>query len=315
MLNAPINRLEHHRCLYFEELWKRHCGLPCTTYSFAIDGQMASDAYLIAKTLNQLHRMPRYIVYGIVPRDLMNNGLASPSSTGTFKYLRNVIDLSDWDLSAHSSAEEKRDYVLSKCSALASGKTHFLTVGRQLQSALFDKLFGPTDAEEVHTMQPLRDLATFHNPDDHGSNEGWVFPTRTCLTLPAKDLDIYRLNYLPLRPDHYKLELLFFERLLSLTERTGTRLIVVNMPLPSDHLAILPTSVYENYLESVRSLANRHHASFVDMNNATMFTNDSFRDSAHLNALGAQRLLDHLTPNVALDLQLARESKLETATY
>jgi len=57
------------------------------SFSWALGGENASDAYMIASTMMSGAKKPRLVIYGIAPRDLLDNNVKSPVSTDIFRYL------------------------------------------------------------------------------------------------------------------------------------------------------------------------------------------------------------------------------------
>ncbi|MBC7996571.1 MAG: hypothetical protein IAF58_01415, partial [Leptolyngbya sp.] len=77
------NEVKHFRSACVQDFLSTDLGKQISCFSFAIAGQMASDAYVITRTMLNGEKRPRAIVYGIAPRDLIDNTLPSAASTET----------------------------------------------------------------------------------------------------------------------------------------------------------------------------------------------------------------------------------------
>jgi len=86
----------HHKSLFFEDKFGKYTGgQKVSTYNFALPGEMPSDAALITKFLLKGQKAPKVLVYGVGPRDFIDNTLPSPAATDPFRYLSRFGDWSD----------------------------------------------------------------------------------------------------------------------------------------------------------------------------------------------------------------------------
>src|SRR5215469_1826845 len=63
-----------------------------TVVNCAVQGAMASDYYMLARTLFRDDRQPKAVVVGVSPRDFIDNKLPAASSTETFRLLAQFVD-------------------------------------------------------------------------------------------------------------------------------------------------------------------------------------------------------------------------------
>ncbi|MFN8550619.1 MAG: hypothetical protein U0103_03945 [Candidatus Obscuribacterales bacterium] len=115
-LHKAQNVSLHHTSSCLQDDLQAKLGYKPHTFSFAIAGQMASDAYAIASTLLRGKDKPTTIVYGIAPRDFMDNTLTNVTTTETFRYLARVGDLSKTFAAAKPSFFEVMDRGLENIS-------------------------------------------------------------------------------------------------------------------------------------------------------------------------------------------------------
>src|SRR5579885_3144617 len=90
--SVALDGSKHHKSIFFEEKFKQYSGEKVDSFNFALPGEMPSDAFLITKFLLRDEHRPHVIVYGVGPRDFMDNLLPSPSATDPFRYLSRFGD-------------------------------------------------------------------------------------------------------------------------------------------------------------------------------------------------------------------------------
>lgn len=294
-LNSPQNPVNHHRSYYLEKLLKEQDGQNCQTYSLAIGGQMASDAYVLTRTLLKDRHKPNTIVYGVAPRDFVNNGLHSPATTETYRYMARIGDLSDLNWQALRSFEEKRDYLLGQASSLYKNRLDFLTLRDQSTRTLLQAT-GRSDLNEILTPAKLRSLARLTVPDDNAPNEIRYYPYTEGEKQSLNDLDVYRVCYLPFKEKEYKAQLNYFQQLMSFCRQNNINMVIVNMPISPENIAILPQGFYDRFKTDIANISREENARYIDLGDKTNFPVQAnwFRDSAHLNGYGAMRFLETL---------------------
>ena len=89
---------------------------------------------------------------------------------------------------------------------------------------------------------------------------------------------------------HFIEQASYLEKVLSTSKHLSTRVVLVNMPLTSENMRLMPAGVYDSYLSEVRYLAGKYDADVLDLNGAKLFPKQDFSDTAHLNGLGGEKL-------------------------
>lgn len=305
---GPLSRTDHNRWTHFEHALSQRIGVPISTFTFAVDGMMASDACLVCQNLVTSQRTPKCIVYGIAPRDFINNALLYPSTTETFKYLRHRLPGASFALYRDSPPEEQRDFCLGRILPIIANRQQILGEYSRCAAAFSGNVFATNDADEVRTPPSIREMFYTQSPDDHGVNESWITATTASFTGSPHDLDLYKISYVPFDKKKYELQLSYFDRMLRAFHSRGTSVIVVNMPITQVNSSLLPAGVYPQYTSDVKRLCASNEAKFINMNDASMFSPNMFRDSVHLNALGAIKLADQLSKQFVMPQSLAHTS-------
>jgi hypothetical protein len=299
-LHKPQNVSLHHKSVCLQDNLKRSTNSQIRTFSFAIAGQMASDAYVISSTLLSGKSKPTTIIYGIAPRDFMDNMLTNVTTTETFRYLSRVGDLSNIATSARPSLWEATESALGKVSFLYQHKTD-LAYLQQCGIKSFLKIFAHGDLEDYRVPFELRKIAMKEMPEEIASNETLVCPYGDPPVPYLDNLNEYRQRYAHLNKQMFADQVSFLERLLKYGRAQKINVVLVNMPLTADNVATMPPGFYQNYLSTISKLASTYDSKLIDLNQQGMFNRGYFADSAHLNGLGGIRFFTLLSDALTTD--------------
>ena len=302
-LNQPQNVAFHHRSLVFEDLLEKKTGTKVNTFAFALGGQMASDAYALTSTLLRNDDQPKAIIYGIAPRDFMDNTLASPASTETFRYMSRLGGMEDVAWQSRSSFWEQVEFAFARISALYDHKLDFVYLQNKYVKDMLGCCPAFKDLESVHTPFALRKLALLELPEDQGPNDLMILPFKKEEYKFVDNLDEYRMRYRAFKPKLFELQLSFLERMLKFCHERGTAVFLVNMPLTEENVKLMPPGFYDNYKQRISNLASKYGADVVDLNNADVFGKELFADSVHMNGAGGVRFFRELAEKTGVKAQ------------
>jgi hypothetical protein len=303
-LGFPQNVVLHHQSAYLQKLMREKSQRDIQTFSFAICGQMASDAYAITRVLLKGDKQPQTIIYGIAPRDLMDNTLASPASTETFRYLSRVGDLSDIAYEARPSMWDAIDCTLGRISFLYEHKLDLIYLETKYVKQIM-KMTGYGDLENVHTPVYVRQLAMLDLPEDTGPNEILISSYRTNPEPYRDNLHEYAVRYRQFNRKLFNQQLGYLQGLLQICKNRHIQLILVNMPLTQDNLNLMPQGFYQSYLNTVSDIATKYGGNVLDLNDTKIFPKEDFADSAHLNGQGGMHFFEVLSDRLAASTSLS----------
>jgi hypothetical protein len=292
--HTPQNVSLHHKSSCLQDDLARKTGSKPQTFSFAIAGQMASDAYAISSTLLNGHYKPTTIVYGIAPRDFMDNTLTNVTTTETFRYLSRVGDLSKTIAATKPSFWDAIDNSVAKVSFLYQHRVD-LMCWQQRTSKLLLESFGQRNLDSYHVPFELRRIAMKELPEDVASNETMVCPYGDPPVPYLDNLGEYRQRYAHMNQKMFKSQIGYLEQLLQYSKEQKINIVLVNMPLTADNVATMPTGFYQNYLSEISELSSKYDSKLIDLNLPGLFNRGYFADSAHLNGLGGMRFFDLLS--------------------
>lgn len=293
-LHKAQNVSLHHTSSCLQDDLQAKLGYKPHTFSFAIAGQMASDAYAIASTLLRGKDKPTTIVYGIAPRDFMDNTLTNVTTTETFRYLARVGDLSKTFAAAKPSFFEVMDRGLENISFIYKHRVDLLCMQQHAFKSLLEGI-GHRNLDTYKVPFELRRIALKDLLEDVASNETMVCPYGDPPVPYLDNLAEYRQRYAHMNARMFKNQLGYLEQLLQYGKEQKINVVLINMPLTSDNVALMPPGFYQNYLTQIQTLSAKYDSKLIDMNLPGTFNRGYFADSAHLNGLGGMRFFDLLS--------------------
>lgn len=294
-LNKTQDAVYHHRSYYLEHLMQKKLNQDVRTFSMAIGGQMASDAYAIASTLFNRKQKPEVIVYGIAPRDFIDCMFLDPSSTETYRLMSRAGNAELKRLAGHKSMWNCMDDTLQYACFIYDRRVDFVDMGQRWSRALLSAVSGIRDGGALKSSSTLRAEVMPGLPEDTPPNAWLVGPYDPRNTPFRDNLTEYKRRYSLFRPSVYETQIGFFERFLRYCHDNGIQVVLVNMPLTPENISILPDGLYTRYLSDVSKLAARYQARLEDFNEPGLFSHSCFADSVHVNGYGAERFVELLS--------------------
>lgn len=297
--NEQVDGAMHHKSIFFESKFKEYAGSNVSTFNFALPGEMPSDAYLITRFLLKDEKRPDVIVYGVGPRDFMDNLLPSPRATDPFRYLSRFGDYHDrigliapeWD--GRLAYEMGRAlYPLGNCDSIGTSMT------RKAES-IVASVFPQIEAGD-HAKRRL--LLPDYHPFEIQPNECWFRPTNDKNRPGFTDnIDEYRKRYKKLKWDTFLSQMNFLADILNISKERGIHVVVVAMPITDINRKLISDEAWNAYKTSLSALAKSKDASFVDLYETNAFPLSDFGDTVHLHSGGGKRLLDMLAQRMSKD--------------
>lgn len=302
-LNKTLDYTSHHRSVYTEDQIEKRLGVGnARCFNFAMPGGMVSDDWMIVESLMKGDRKPKVIVLGLTARDFIDNKVRHAGTTPVFEYLSKSIDMEPVLDLAWPQLADRKDYLIGKIAYLWEVKPAVQALlsdaarafandmcltsgGAQFSDSQLEKLL----AADVSTN--LERGMMVERPDTH----------KDFIDNTVEYADRYRDRHDSL----FKAQRLFFEKLLASAKERDIRVLVLNMPLTTLNVKMLPAGVYDEYLATVRDAANRYGFAFADLHDDTRFPSSVFYDTVHLNANGGQRLVDAIVDEFGRDKSIA----------
>jgi len=294
---VQVDGAKHHKSIFFESKFKEYSGNSVNTYNFALPGEMPSDAFLITKFLLKNEKRPDVIVYGVGPRDFMDNLLPSPKATDPFRYLSRLGDYNERiDLIA-PKWEERMSYEMGRAIyPLGQSENIMTSLSRGFNSflvATFPKV-------KPSSVDKRRGLLPEYHPFEIHPQECYFRP-QTDKERPAfvDNIDEYRKRYKTLKWETFLSQMQFLTDIIDTANQRGTHVVVVAMPITDINRNLISDNAWNEYKTRLEKLAHSKGATYIDMYATKAFPLSDFGDTVHLHSGGGARLLDMLAKELA----------------
>jgi hypothetical protein len=300
-LNRRIDRRLHNRSVLLENLVQKRFSRKVTTASLSIPGSHCSDVATLAANLLQAPRLPELVIFGIAPRDVMDNSLPAPYSTQTYHLMEKLNTPREIEDAGRPRMAEKIGFAMNHILGHLFPTYRFqeeLALGfrRLVKNELDCVLASSEDCNEERKAE-----LGFKIGDGDCTTPRYSVPNGT--SPERQDLsECYRCVYNPVNESSYKLQLQFLGNFMDSCRKHGVKVLLVNMPLRKDSFDLMPTGFYERYVTDVRESAEHYGATFADLSTDREFCESDFIDQVHLSGQAAPKFLVQLADYLPLCL-------------
>lgn len=272
-------------------------GIDADVVSLATAGQFVSDTYLIVdKYLRD--KKPQILIYGVAPRDFMDDTSGGLALTSVFDEVVGVEDFNKISALFFNTFEERLDFVLNRSTYLYRKRGRYQTKFQDNFAKLVAKVMGDpqTKVSVSGSNDPLAGFLLAGNRD-----EIWT-----------KSIEEYGRRYRYFNEQQFNKQKDCFRALLTLCKERNIKLYVMAMPLTADNRKLMPAGFYDRYISFVRQATENASVPFSDLNRG--YVDNDFYDTVHLNGLGGEKFLTTVGAVVSAKTSLAR-SKPSNPTY
>jgi len=295
---------DHYRSRYFEHALQARSRRSARTFDFSLPGEMPSDAYLITDFLLKGDKCPKVIVYGLGPRDFMDNLLPSPSSTDPFRNLARFGDVSPISARAMPGWLERINFELGKVFYLYGRKTDIMARADALAVKSLDGLVPEPAGGKKFSIDSRRSLLPLYLPEQLCRGEAYFRPTTTNERPQFFDnLNEYRSRYCHVKWDTFVSQLEFLSDTLELAKSRGVHVVLVAMPITDLNRSLIQDYAFNAYLRSIKAIASAQGATFVNLYASPAFSRADFGDTVHLHSGGGKKLLDLISEALCNDAE------------
>lgn len=288
---------------YLQDNLSRIINQRLNVFNLSCYGCMASEAYLLLSRSIDDGRKPKYVFYGIAPRDFVDNTVPPVGQTPVYEVLadwRCLNDIFTRDLQVSQIGDLFVRYIWYYYRVKADYRT-FLTA---VSCDFFNHpatLFEATTRKS--TLQNKEEIA---RPMTATQSKRLMQNTTgsVCTALEARESKAkpqwvdnsseYNSRYNPPNFQRYQQELSYFERLNKLCQDKQVKLVVFNMPLMDNNKNLLDKELYDRYLTDTKHLAQQFGQTYINLDTKETYKQIDYLDSAHLNASGGKKLQDNL---------------------
>lgn len=274
----------------------------------AVAASIMSDQYLILKKYLDSGKTPQLIVCGIAPRDFLDNLRQDPEKTPTYSILADLTcikDLLDQKRSKEGISNFAFGYFSEVYKYRADYKTFLAGLASRVSGHPVD-LYTATHAGKGEPesqgagvlAEPKVDAGVLDNSK----------PVYTARPNNLFDLKEYERIYLPVNNKVFKLQISYLDRFLALAKSHDIPVVLVEMPVTQENLALLPAGIKQRFATKIAELATRYDAKLITTNNRLSFGKEDFEDSVHLNTAGGIKLFSFVADQIGQDRALASRS-------
>jgi len=287
--------------------------------TMTVPAAMVSDSKLLLSKLIQHGKAPKMVVYGISPRDFIDNLIPPIGGTPTFKALGDLSDLCAIG-PAHLAPDIAQNLVVYSLSNYYRVRNDFRVLALEWSSKAFNR---PRDlSESVSWQQTEAEHATVRAPVGApvGAAAGAAVGATAnhsksspigSLTRQQQMVD-YGLRYNPPNWKRFDQELQQFVDLVHLCQAKHIDLVVVNMPITPENKALIDAKLYARYLDEVTRCTSTQNVRFIDFQDSLPVSKADYLDTVHLNGQGGQKFQDALAPLLAARLRVLTEHAPKT---
>ncbi len=294
-----------------------------TVFNAARRGLMVTDALLMEDRLMRKPLLPKVLIYGVSPRDFTDSLMWNERTTEPFQYYFGLSNAIRYGESFASSWQERLELLAGETMPLYSARK---TIASVIEKKIACRLPTPETLQpsialsdqdiNAKRIERLRSDAVF----DYEAAFMSTTVQRNAAALLEKRHDEtaiwqasiwqYTMRYFLLDRRRFGRQSKAFRNLLKIAKERGIKILVINLPLPSDNLTLLPTGFYQAYLETIRDCCAKQTVTFLDLQADRTFTRASFDDVTHLNASGGAIFMDRMVPIVSQLLHGSQKAKV-----
>jgi hypothetical protein len=237
--------------------------------NLGLAGGAPQSNYWLLKNVIRADRPPALIIYGASEYEFNPNGPLGPDTNAA--ELATLADYRQAFPDPLGNVDGQLTFLLGRVWQLA-----------RYHSALHDTLADLVTPDDPARPQPVEDEYGFL-PLNHEMTRIDVRQMRATYLGPRGYLRDYTVR-------GYQAER--FAQLLDLARARGIRVVVINMPITTEHEAFLsPAGAYAGYRTYLQTTSAAHGARFVDYNDHSLWQEpQDFADTHHLNRTGAKKL-------------------------
>lgn len=299
--------MQHHTSSHLEKLVER------PVVSLATAGQFVSDTYLITEKLLNGKQRPSVLIYGVAPRDFMDDTTGGLAMTSVFDSLVETKDFSKIDKLFFNNFDERGDFVLNRSVFLYRKRGRYQAKVQDFTAKLEDKMLA---------QLPLSNHAVSNSGANTSSanSASSVDPLANFLLGGDRDavwkqsIEEYAKRYKHFNAKQFEKQKECFRALTALCAERKIKLCVVAMPLTDDNLKLMPPGLYQQYISFVKEATKESAVPFLDLQSAKAYDESNFYDTVHLNSKGGEKFLSTVS-NLVREHDSLAASKPAPKTY
>jgi hypothetical protein len=285
---------KYHKAGYLDYLLHKRLNGEFNTFNLSAPGQMPSDAYLTLKGMVNVSQRPEVVIYGIAPRDFIDSTLSSPVDTEPFKYLRRIVNIDDVASGLYRSPIPRLDWFLQRTVYLYGNSLDIQMSSNELFTYVMSYVVPqPTKTDRPFTWWDRTHILPKYLAGEIIPNSMMAVPStqNEAKQRYTDNTDEYRERYKRPEPSIYQTQFYFLRKLASYCHKEKIELVLVNMPLSKENIALLKPEVYQQYLQAIKEFGYNMNYPVIDLCAPSVYSKGDFHDTVHLNAFGGKKFI------------------------
>ncbi|MGH9547876.1 MAG: hypothetical protein ACRD3W_00815, partial [Terriglobales bacterium] len=299
--NGKIDLTEYHRAKYLDQALSTKFGGKFRTVNMSLPGCEPSDASLLIRLIGLYCGPPSVVIYGVAPRDFIDNSLQNPLETEHAQYLSRLVRPRGLSHLAGRYPWYAINFLLQQYIFAYQHALDFQIAASQLVVRL-NNLVVPTPPGKPFTYWDRRKLL----PDYHA---GELYPTAMVIS-PTKEMQAmerfkdntveYIDRYRHANPEAFDDQIRYLRDVSAFCSRHDMQFIVVNMPITKKNIELLTQPRYDDYMRRLVTFSQQYSVPLLDLNDSH-YQDSDFKDLVHLNGYGGKKFFDQLVDELARD--------------
>jgi hypothetical protein len=286
-LNKDVDIVANHRTTYLESVIKKYLpGFDQQCYNFGLPGSMASDDYMVIRSLFHGRKKPAIAVIGLGPRDLMDCRFNCAASSKHFQYLERYSDTHDIVNLTMPQFWQRVNFVVKELDYFVGKKWNIQIATGELVRNL---------------CQPALALISKEGPLEF-SNESnyrleiakgvWIAHPSQASYFFLDNTSEWKRRHRRTNDDLFNNQAKFVDMALQLCRKEGIEPLLLNMPIMKASKDAMHPAIYPRHVALLQSLAQKYNCVYVDTNEQADFVPTDFTDTCHMDASGGEKLLN-----------------------
>lgn len=259
----------------------RQNGCPAKVINLGIIACMISDLRIIQRKLIESSKHPKLIVYCIAPRDFLDNFHSNIEDSPLYKLLQSNQSDSNVQIQRLIDFCPLYSHRRENCNGLTLLAAELLDRPSNIYSASISN-----NSLRKPFLDRLKALAS--------NTKLNLLPKYDEPLNTLQDLESYKQVYLPLNETTYTQQLKALKDLISDAKIHKLKILVVEMPLTTPNMSLLPNSFWIKYRRDISDICKEAQISYLDVSRNVEYKLADFEDSCHLNSRGGGKFFNYL---------------------
>ena len=282
---------------YLKSGLEKSLGRKLSLTNASVVAAIISDQYLILDKYLKSGKKPEIVLLFTAPRDFMLNNSSKIGKSPTFEVLADHQNFYDV-VSSNPDFKNLFEFALGQVFTFYNSRRDY----KGLAQAATNRLAGRTKIAGAEDDSPK--AVNIFEVDKFWEAEAIYKQPPNKL----RQLEYYRDSYQPLDTNRMVNQTRYFKKLLTLTQKHGIKLIVIDTPLPQIHYDLIPEKGLDQYRKTLAEVCANHGAHLLTPGQEKVYDLNDFEDVSHLNLQGGEKLCQNLFQTLTRDATQAPHS-------